>query len=374
MRLNVVSFDVPYPPDYGGAIDVYFKLKSLHKMGVEIDMHCFHYGRYQPKELNDICANVYYYRRFRNPFLYLCRKPFVVASRSNRSVINNLLKNDDPILFEGLHSCYYLNDHRLKDRIKIVRTHNIEHHYYDQLSKAVSDQWKKFYFNSESKKLEAFENILLKADFIAAISENDTQYLSTKYPSVFHLPIFHGNTMVSVAKSIGNYALYHGNLSVSENEKAAMFLMKEIFNDLEIQLIIAGRKPSKALISAADKLPNIVVMRDVSPEELQNLVINAQVNILPTFQATGIKLKVINALYNGRHCIVNTNMVTDSDLDSCCVIADSADEMKQAVLKCMKQEFSETLLQKRKSVLERRYSNQTNIRLLLDKIYPQNHV
>ena len=28
-ELNIVSFDVPYPPDYGGVIDVFYKIKEL---------------------------------------------------------------------------------------------------------------------------------------------------------------------------------------------------------------------------------------------------------------------------------------------------------------------------------------------------------
>ena len=44
-HLHIVSFDVPYPPDYGGAIDVYYKLKALHEEGIKIYLHCFEYGR-----------------------------------------------------------------------------------------------------------------------------------------------------------------------------------------------------------------------------------------------------------------------------------------------------------------------------------------
>ena len=28
-KIHVISFQVPYPPNYGGAIDVYYKLQSL---------------------------------------------------------------------------------------------------------------------------------------------------------------------------------------------------------------------------------------------------------------------------------------------------------------------------------------------------------
>ena len=35
-KLHIVSFDVPFPPNYGGVIDVFYKLIELKKLGVEI--------------------------------------------------------------------------------------------------------------------------------------------------------------------------------------------------------------------------------------------------------------------------------------------------------------------------------------------------
>ena len=42
MKLNVVSFDIPYPPDYGGVIDIYYKIKALNSAGIKIHLHCFY--------------------------------------------------------------------------------------------------------------------------------------------------------------------------------------------------------------------------------------------------------------------------------------------------------------------------------------------
>ena len=36
--IHVVSFDIPYPADYGGVIDVYFKLKALAQLGIKIHL------------------------------------------------------------------------------------------------------------------------------------------------------------------------------------------------------------------------------------------------------------------------------------------------------------------------------------------------
>ena len=36
MKLHVVSFQVPFPPDYGGVIDVYYKLKALKRPVIQL--------------------------------------------------------------------------------------------------------------------------------------------------------------------------------------------------------------------------------------------------------------------------------------------------------------------------------------------------
>ena len=50
-QLHIISFDVPFPADYGGVIDVFFKIKALHKADVKIILHCFEYGRLPQVEL-----------------------------------------------------------------------------------------------------------------------------------------------------------------------------------------------------------------------------------------------------------------------------------------------------------------------------------
>ena len=44
-HLHIISFTIPYPPNYGGAIDVFFKIKALHSYGVQVHLHCFSYDR-----------------------------------------------------------------------------------------------------------------------------------------------------------------------------------------------------------------------------------------------------------------------------------------------------------------------------------------
>ena len=40
-HLNIIAFDNPYPPIYGGVIDVYYKINELAKLGIKIHLHYF---------------------------------------------------------------------------------------------------------------------------------------------------------------------------------------------------------------------------------------------------------------------------------------------------------------------------------------------
>ena len=63
-RLHIVSFDVPYPPNYGGIIDIYFKIKELHKLGVEIYLHNYlSEDKNEQVALEKYCKKIYYYKR-----------------------------------------------------------------------------------------------------------------------------------------------------------------------------------------------------------------------------------------------------------------------------------------------------------------------
>ncbi|MDR3060779.1 MAG: glycosyltransferase family 1 protein, partial [Dysgonamonadaceae bacterium] len=152
--LNIVSFNIPFPASYGGVIDVFYKLKALHECGVKIILHTFEYGRAPADELNKYCEEVHYYQRRIGFNSQLTKLPYIVNSRRTKKLLVNLLKNDYPILFEGLHTCCYLDHPKLQDRLKMVRAHNIEHIYYKGLSRNSDTLPKKLYMFIESGRLK----------------------------------------------------------------------------------------------------------------------------------------------------------------------------------------------------------------------------
>lgn len=360
-----VSFDIPVPVNYGGAIDVFHKIRMMSGLGDRIHLHCFQYGREEAEVLNMYCDQVDYYPRQGHPMKFLSPLPYIVRSRTSTRLLENLCKDDRPILFEGLHSCYLLTHPRLKNRRKIVRTHNIEHDYYQSLAKVEKNLVRKAYFHLEASRLKKFESVLHQADGIAAISLNDRIYFSSKYPNVVKVSAFHPFCTLENQEGMGDYVLYHGSLEVGENNEAALFLVNTVFNTLKVPFIIAGNKPSAELRQAVSRFPHISLRTGLETEAIYDLVRNAQINILPTFQATGIKLKLLAALFTGRHCVVNYPMVKDTGLENLCVMANHPDEIRTALERLMPVPFTLQDIQKRESVLLKNgFSNDYNARIL----------
>lgn len=366
--INIVSFDVPFPPNYGGVIDVYYKLKTLSQLGLKIHLHCFDYGRGKQEDLEGLCQEITYYPRGRNPF-YLCSKlPYVVITRKSRNLLRELKKNEAPILFEGLHTCYFIDHPNLKDRFKMVRMHNIEKDYYNGLAKVESNSLKRRYFELEAKKLSHFESKLNAADKIFSISNEDQKYLSTKYENTTLLPVFHSSDKLSAKTGKGEFAFYHGNLAVGENNEAALFLVNKVFNTLSHKLIIAGSGASKELAQACNELPNVELKSDIGSDEIAHHVENAHVNVLPTFQNTGIKLKMVISLFKGRFCIANDDMVLNTGLEGLTEIANSAEQWQTKVNYIFSQTFSQQDIDRREMILKSLLDNEANAKLIINAL------
>ena len=125
-----------------------------------------------------------------------------------------------------------------------------------------------------------------------------------------------------------------------------------------MSLILLVVVKNKKVISKIKKHPNIILKEVPSEKDLDILLKNAHVNTLVTFQKTGIKLKLLNTLYSGKHVIVNSKMIEETGLETLCEIADTKSE----------------ILEKTKMLFNRDFTNenQKNRLKILAKFNPDN--
>lgn len=351
-KLHIVSFDVPYPTNYGGVIDVFYKLKALHNLGVVIYLHVFEYGRGEQEELQKYCEEIFYYPRNSFTKSFFSRIPFIVKSRRNNLLIENLNKDSYPILFEGLHTTFPVLRDRLKGQKTYLRAHNIEHRFYKGLEKSESNALKRVFFRKESKKLKRYEKILKKMQGVFSISPFEQIYFKKNYGAkCVYIPAFHDTKKQTTLKSKGNFILYHGHLLVPENVKAALFLI-DVYKETDYQLVIASSYKNSKVITEVLKHSNITINPLTDKNDLYTLFENAHINALPTFQNTGIKLKLLNTLRQGKFIIANDYMINETGLETLCEKANTKAEFLSKTNILFNKDFDVSFVEDRKRLLE----------------------
>jgi hypothetical protein len=371
-RLHIVCHDIPWPADYGGVVDLFYKLRALHAAGVHIQLHCFQYGHKTAQhELSKYCNEVHYYPRLTNWKAFSLTKPYIVQSRAHPDLIKNLMKDEDPVLLEGVHCTAFLSDLLHQNRKVVLRQHNVESLYYGQLFRYEKNLLRKLYFLNESIFLNKYEKRLPAHLPVLSVSKSDAAYSAEVFglQNVHYLPVFVSFNNIKCRTGRGDYCLYHGNLSVAENEYAVSWLLKEVFSKLSVPFYIAGKNPSRRLQQLAQKNNKVRIVANPTAPEMEELIAGAHIHVLPSFNKTGVKLKLINALFNGRHCVVNPDAVLHSELEAACHIGTTADAFASIISQLYFLPFEEEEIQLRKKILPVVFDNEKNVQRLIQWIW-----
>ena len=356
-EIHIISFDIPYPADYGGVIDVFYKIKALSELGIRIHLHCYFNSRCFSNTLASLCESVNYYPRNTSLFKHFSLTPFIVNSRYSRLLLHRLDEKKCQILFEGLHTTSVLINNVNLGARSMIRTHNVEHHYYKHLMLAESNFLKRFYFFLESKKLKPYQDILKKAKKISTISSGDFHYFRQRYnDKVCYVPAFHPYSEISATTGVGEFMLYHGNLSVIENEKAALFLIKKVMQGVSFPLVIAGKNPTIKLKGEIKKHPYVTLIENPDQFKMQQLMKDAQIHLLPTFQPTGVKLKLVASLFEGKHIIANEQMTKGFPENKIILKANKPEEFRNKIQEFKNIPFTEKDIAARSAFLNEHFN------------------
>jgi hypothetical protein len=371
-HLHIISLNVPYPADYGGVYDLFFKLPVLKNEGVKIHLHCFTKDRAEQSELNKYCEEVFYYQRNTGHTGLSSQFPYIVSSRINKDLTQRLLKDTYPVLMEGVHCTAITNDKRFANRKMFVRVHNVENEYYYQLYKFSRNTKRAIFYWLESKQLYKYEKQLVRrANAFWTVARHDVEYYQKEFDckTIEYLPLFIPAWKMNVAEGMGEYCLYHGMLEVEENEYAVKWLVKKVFNDINLPFVIAGKNPSKTIVSLVKKYKHISLVSNLDEKQMLDTISKAHIHVLPSFNNTGIKIKLLNALYNGRHCVVNDAMIAGNSLKDMCHVVNSAEEFKERIQLLYHQPFSKEEKLYRQKLLQAEFSNEKNAKQIVQWIW-----
>lgn len=339
--LHIISFDNPFPPRYGGVIDVFYKIKALHSTGIAIHLHCFvDEIPIEYDELKSCTSSVYFYKRKLKFLQHFQFKPFSVQSRFSNELINRLNQDDFPILFEGLQTTAILNAIKNKSRKLFLRLHNNEAKYYKGIALSEQNYFKKWIYSFESLKYSQYQKkVFYFFEKIFSLSEIENKELNQISNNSFYIPVFHGIEKVKQLSEFGEFALYHGDLRISDNQRAVAFLIS-IFKEIpQIKFVIASNSGGEKVEKQIKEANNISFFLAKNHTDMELLFEKAHLHVLYSFQQSGTKLKVINALFNGRHCLINSVMVDDKRITELCTVSDDRIVYKQKIIESMEAPF-----------------------------------
>ncbi|MDR0546388.1 MAG: glycosyltransferase, partial [Dysgonamonadaceae bacterium] len=167
--------------------------------------------------------------------------------------------------------------------------------------------------------------------------------------------------------AVESYILYHGDLSTPENRNAALFLMQQLAPlDANITWMIAGKNPHPNLLKEAIKHPNVNIRANLTEAEMHKMIQEAAVNFLYTNQISGVKLKLLNALHFGGHCIANAAMLAGSGLENLCrIMPDNPQQIISLIRDCFSHPLTAAELHERQEKMKLIYDNRKNVEILI---------
>ena len=116
--------------------------------------------------------------------------------------------------------------------------------------------------------------------------------------------------------------------------------------------MIASSYRNTKVMTEISKYDNITFNIITDQNNLYRLFENAHINALPTFQNTGIKLKLLNTLRQGKFIIANDPMIDETGLETLCEKANSKAEFLSKTAKLFDQNYESSFEAEREKLLE----------------------
>lgn len=367
LDLHIVAFDYPFPPSYGGLIDVYYKIIALDRAGLHIHLHAFYEGEppHVPDELKARLKTLYLYPRSKKKQWYkmFYRLPFGVETRTDSRLLANLIEVEAPIFFEGLQTAYYAYHPALKNRAKYLRLHNLESNYYEGSAQSIPSLFKRWIYQLEAWKYKGMEEDFSLFDRVYTLSISEGLTVVRRKGRATFVPPFTGFDKVADLSQFGEGVIYYGDLRLPDNQRAALHLIDLMAPITETTFTILADECPEAIQVALAAYPHMQFKQVIGIAALKQEWAKAHVHLLWSFQQSGTKLKALNALFCGRHVVMNTHLVDDPALRGLGYIVNDTEQARKIVRDLLKIPYLQAA--HRAEILRKNYSDQDNaVRIL----------
>lgn len=305
-KILVVAPDFPYPPNHGGRVDVWGRIKALRNLGFTIDLAAT--SKIEPTaaenaEVKKYVRTIYYCPRKNRLRHFISLRPLQIESRAPLADIafDNLY---DIALLESEYVLSVTENRSLSAGVFVIRLMDNSAVYFSELASSVNFGLRKIYFQCESWKFKGierkvFDNIR-NLMFISAAEFGDFTARYRDINAVFLPPAVDVDKMKEITSDTRN-VLFIGSLFMANNLNGAIWYLQEVHPLISnYHLVIAGNTRGKGLSilkKETGTFNNVEIIE--SPAELSSLYESSAVFINPMRHGAGVKVKNIEAIRNG---------------------------------------------------------------------------
>jgi hypothetical protein len=369
--IHIVCPEIPDSSSAADMADTYFQLQFLHEAGYHIILHCFHDDtNTNTTHLENITSLIHLYERNQGHKGVSIRHPYCISSRSNPLLLENLLKQICPVLFQGTKCTFYLPE-LVENGYKIfVRINGIASEFYGTFTKCEKSLIKKAYSFNEARLIRKWEEKISENATIITTTITDQQRFQELYKDARtkYLVPFIPMPEIKTQPGTGMYCLYFGNMQDAENSKMVYWLSDNIFRKIAVPLIVADTCTEKLQEPPLHPESNICMVSNPSETALTELIQKAQIILLPRCHNSGFDKRLLKALGIGRHCICNDLMVKDTGLEKLFIIANDNEDIIDAISNYFCQAFTDKDIDERKELLSKKYFARASLNELVKVI------
>lgn len=319
MRILFLTTQLPYPPKSGGLIKSWRLLQhwsSVHELSLvhplkEVDQE--HIEEFKKEGLP---LKMHFYDKViigRNAFSlvksYLGHKSLNIY-RNHSSVLSKKIEDILPQIDLVFVDHYELGQYIPASYMGkvVLHEHNAEYVMWSRLAELENNPLKKLLLKVESKRIAKAEKAYAKrADQVWA-APNDCKELTAigiaaeKLRKTYHLgEDFMIDSPDIVFTDTEKRILFIGTLTWEANVDGLLWFLRtvwpELKKDKEVNLDIIGKNPDPRLIALAEKDPQVNFLGFI--DDLEPYYNRSRVFIVPLRFGSGIKVKLLNALYRG---------------------------------------------------------------------------
>lgn len=319
MKILFLTTQLPYPPVSGGVIKTWNLVKHWSSKG-ELRLICA-LKNGEEKHLDEFKSKVPEVELFTIPFerkrtpLNLLRSYFTAPSLNVFRNFNAKLKAKTK---EWVQDCdlIFVDHYEMGQYVKksfgkpiVLHEHNAEYVMWERLADIEKNPFKKFLIKLEASRIKRTERMYAEDASLVFAAPNDIKELSeigvdeAKMKPTYHL----GEDFLLERPDIEfdkteEALLFVGTLTWEANVDGLLWFLDNVFPDVlkkhpKIRFYIVGKNPDRRLIAKAEHFENIELTGFV--EDLEPYFKKARVFVIPLRFGSGIKVKLLNAMYRG---------------------------------------------------------------------------